>query len=151
VEEIRTSVYRGDGEFEDLIKDVFIRTGAGRVTLRLPHETEVFPVYIEVRREDVLATGDYAADPNTGTFRYLESVLQPLVQTDTRAAEHAPPPVLIEKYGVGAQILVPIVVDGALGGIISVHHVGGARGWTSQEIEATTQAAATVAGTMRHP
>jgi GAF domain-containing protein len=147
--EITTSVYRGEGAFGELIRDVFVRTGAGRVTLRLPDEAEVFPVYIEVRRDDVPATGDYAADPNTGTFRYLERELRPLVQTDTRTAEHAPPPILIEKYGVGAQILAPITVDAALGGIISVHHVGGAREWTSEEIEAATEAAATVGERLR--
>lgn len=145
-----TSVYRGDGEFENLVKEVFVRTGAGRVTLRLPDEAEIFPVYIEVRREGVESTGDYAADPNTGTFRYLESELRPLIQSDTRTAEDAPPPVLIERYGVGAQILAPIVVDGALGGIISVHHVGGAREWTPEEISAATEAASSVADALRH-
>lgn len=140
-----TSVYRGDGAFEELIRDVAVRTGAGRVTLRLPDETEIFPVYIEVRAEGVLATGDYAADPNTGTFRHLEGKLRPLVQSDTRTATDTPPTVLIEKYGVGAQILVPIVVGGALGGIISVHHIGGAREWTAEEVAAPMQAAATIA------
>jgi GAF domain-containing protein len=115
----------------------------------LPAETEIFPVYVEVRDASVRATGDYAADPNTGTFRYLESELQPLVQSDTRTATDAPPTVLIEKYGVGAQILAPIVVDGALGGIISVHHVGGAREWTSEEIAVATDAASTVANALR--
>jgi GAF domain-containing protein len=143
------SVYRGEGEFESLIKDVFVQTGAGRVTLRLPAETEIFPVYVEVRDAGVRATGDYAADPNTGTFRYLESELQPLVQSDTRTATDTPPTVLIEKYGVGAQILAPIVVDGALGGIISVHHVGGAREWTPEEIAVATDAASAVANTLR--
>lgn len=145
-----SSVYRGDGRFEDLVKDVFVQTGAGRVTLRLSDESEIFPVYIEARRADVEPTGDYAADPNTGTFRYLERELRPLVQEDTRTAEDAPPPVLIEKYGVGAQILVPIVVDGALRGIISVHHVGGARTWTPGEIAVAKEAAATVADALGH-
>jgi maleate isomerase len=149
MEKISISIYRGDGEFEDLIKNVFVRTGAGRVTLRMPDEDEIFPVHIEARREDVLATGDYAADPNTGTFQYLQRTLQPLVQTDTREAEHAAPPILIEKYGVGAQILAPIDAEGELGGIISVHHIGGARAWSDEEIEAATDAAATIAATLR--
>ena len=150
LDEMRSSVYRGDGTFEELIKDVFTQTGASRVTLRLRHKTEPFPVFIEVRRDDIAATGDYAADTNAGTFRYLESELRPLVQTDTRTAEeNAPPPTLIEKYGVGAQILAPIVVDGALSGIISVHHVGGPREWSPQEIEATTRGAETIAQTLR--
>jgi GAF domain-containing protein len=145
------SVYRGDGRFEDLIKDVFVRTGAGRVTLRLSDKAELFPVYVEVRRPDAEATGDYPADPNTGTFRYLETKRQPLVQNDTRTADDAPPPVLIEKYGVGAQILVPIVARGLFQGIISVHHVGGARSWTSGEIAVATEAAATVAAALSGP
>ena len=148
MDDIDISVYRGDGAFKELIEAVYRRTGAGRVTLRLPDEHEVFPVHIEVRQCDVLATADYAADPNTGSFQYLQSTLQPLAQSDTRSAEHSPPPILIEKYGVGAQILSPIEVDGELGGIISVHHIGGVRDWSDDEIRATTDAAATIAATL---
>jgi len=139
-----SEVFRGSGEYEGVVRDVYARTRAGRVTLRLPADDQIFPVYVEVRDGGVLSAGDYAADPNTGTFEYLSTQLQPLVQADCRTASDTPPTVLIEKYGVGAQILAPLVVDGELGGIISVHHIGGAREWSEDEIAAATDAAATV-------
>lgn len=149
--EIESNVFRGSSDVEPVMRKVFARTRAGRVTLRLPADDQVFPVYVEVRRPEVVPTHDYAADPASGTFQFLTRERKALIQTDCRNVADSPPTVLIEKYGVGAQILVPIVVADTLVGIISVHHVGGPREWTADEVSAATSAAAEVSKILSTP
>jgi GAF domain-containing protein len=143
--EVIKTVFRGDGEYAELIQAVFEQSGAGRVTLRLPADDVLYPVYVEVRREDAVSAGDYAADPNTGTWQYLNRELRPLVQNDCANVADEPPTVLRTVFGVGAQVLVPITLDGEFRGVISVHHVGGAREWKPEEIAVAKEAAAQIA------
>jgi maleate isomerase len=47
----------------------------------------------------------------------------------------------MELYGVRAQMLAPVVQEGRMAGVISVHHVAGPRRWTHEDVAALQQAA----------
>ena len=47
--------------------------------------------------------------------------------------------------GLAAQIVTPVLVDGRVAGIVSVHELRGPRPWTAAEIEACRAAAARIA------
>jgi hypothetical protein len=64
------------------------------------------------------------------------SVRRVLVQDDLRGVEPAPPPELVELYGTTAQMLGPLVRDGALVGWMSVHYNDGPRRWTPADVAA---------------
>ena len=85
------------------------------------------------------------------TFRYLERELRLLVQEDILASDTAPPPELIERYGAGAQILAPVVLDGRMVGFVSVHNAQGPRRWSGEEIAAAESAARRVAAAEPKP
>ena len=76
----------------------------------------------------------------TSTVRFLEEQRRPLVQNDCLADDLAPPPELIELYGVRAQMVAPLVRDDSLIGVISVHYVPGPRGWSAQDLAALQEA-----------
>jgi GAF domain-containing protein len=46
--------------------------------------------------------------------------------------------------GLAAQIVTPVVLDGVVAGIVSLHQLGDPRRWTEDEIEACRRAAARV-------
>jgi hypothetical protein len=75
------------------------------------------------------------------TFRYLERELRPQVQEDILVSDITPPPELVERYGVRAQISAPVVRDGRMAGFMSVHHAQGPRRWSDGEIAAAEAAA----------
>ena len=124
--------------FQSLLEDLLTATGATRTTLRRESQGAVFPVVAEalapgarsISRDDSI---DIRAAP---TFRFLEEKDEILVQEDCVAGEHAPPPELLELYGVRAQMLAPIKRDGALIAIISVHYAPGPRPWTDDDVAA---------------
>ena len=74
------------------------------------------------------------------TVRFLEEHRKVLVQNDCVAGDPAPPPELIEHYGVRAQMLAPIVREGRLAGIVSVHHARGPRDWSSEDVAVLQEA-----------
>ena len=129
--------------FQTLVDELLDATGASRVTLRLDTPGQVFPVVAEALapgtrsiRDDVVIDLRSAA-----TFQYLERTLQPLVQNDVLEADEPPPPELIELYGVRAQMLAPVIKDGSLAGIVSVHYAPGPREWDGEDVAALTQTA----------
>jgi GAF domain-containing protein len=70
-----------------------------------------------------------------------------VVQHDSAAASDDPAfQRMLSSYGgMGAQIVTAVRVDGALLGIISLHHLGGTRTWSDAEIALASDAAALVA------
>ena len=130
---------------EDVLRDLLEATRASRVTLRrdLPGEF-AFPVVAEV-----LA-------PGVGSLREERSVHLPsqpvvlemlrgrqVVQDDAAAAYDDPAfQRMLDVYGgLAAQIVTPVVRDGTLDAIVSVHQLGAPRRWTDDEIAAAARAA----------
>jgi GAF domain-containing protein len=58
---------------------------------------------------------------------------------------------LVHYGGLGAQIVTPVWADGQLRGIVSLHHLGGARDWSGGELALARAAAELVARLMADP
>ena len=130
---------------EDVLRDLLETTRASRVTLRrdVPGE-HPFPVV-----EEVLA-------PGVGSIRGETSVHLPsqpvvlevkrgvqVVQDDSARAYDDPAFLrMLEAYGgLAAQIVTPVMRDGRLEAILSLHQLGEPRAWTAEELSATRRAA----------
>ena len=129
---------------EDVLRDLLESTRASRVTLRRDLPGEPFPVV-----EEVLA-------PDVGSIREETSVHLPtqpvvleilrgrqVVQDDSATAFDDPAyRRMLEVYGgLAAQIVTPVVRDGTVEAIVSVHQLGTPRRWTDGEVAAATRAA----------
>ena len=130
---------------EDVLRDLLETTRASRVTLRrdVPGG-QPFPVV-----EEVLA-------PGVGSIRGETSVhlpSQPVVLEVTRgfqdvqddAARAYDDPAflrMLEAYGgLAAQIVTPVMREGRLEAILSLHQLGEPRAWTAEEVSAASLAA----------
>lgn len=116
----------------------------GRCTLRRPIG-QTFPVVQEALAPGVGSiVGDTEVDlRGQPVVRVIQDERRQVVQDDCRRAYDDPAfQRMLDVYGgLGAQIVTPVVVDGNLGGIISLHHVGGPRAWTRQETDLAADAA----------
>lgn len=119
-------------ELMDLLRE---QTGATRTTLRAAGSRGDYGVVAESLAAGARSLrGDTTLDPRTGaTFRYLVEHDEPLIQEDAAGHEHAPPQALRERYGMSSQMLGPIKRDGALVGIVSVHHGPETRRWSERD------------------
>jgi maleate isomerase len=79
-----------------------------------------------------------------GSIRWLDQHRRVLVQADFSDPASAPPPELVALYGVSAQMLGPVIRDGSLVGWLSVHHRGGGRRWSANDVAALETALAEV-------
>ena len=130
---------------EDVLRDLLETTRASRVTLRrdVPGG-QPFPVV-----EEVLA-------PGVGSIRGETSVHLPsqpvvlevqrgfqVVQDDAaRAYDDRAFLRMLEAYGgVAAQIVTPVMREGRLEAILSLHQLGEPRAWTAEEVSAASLAA----------
>ncbi len=130
---------------DDVLRDLLESTRASRVTLRrdLPGES-AFPVVAE------------ALAPGVGSLREERSVHLPsqpvvlemhrgrqVVQDDAAAAYDDPAfQRMLDVYGgLAAQIVTPVMREGTLEAIVSVHQLGAPRRWTDDEIAAAARAA----------
>jgi GAF domain-containing protein len=133
---------------EDVLRDLLETTRASRVTLRrdVPGGPP-FPVV-----EEVLA-------PGVGSIRGETSVHLPsqpvvlevqrgvqVVQDDSAGAYDDPAFLrMLEAYGgLAAQIVTPVMRDGRLEGILSLHQLGEPRAWTAEEVSAASRTAARI-------
>ena len=129
----------------DVLAELLEETGASRVTLRrdVPGE-HPFPVVEEARA------------PGVGSLRDERSVHLPtqlvvlevqrgrqVVQDDCAAASDEPAfQAMLQTYGgLAAQVVTPVLRDGQLEGILSLHQLGTPRHWTDDEIAAASRAA----------
>jgi maleate isomerase len=133
--------------FREILEELLRSTGASRTTLRLDlpdQDAGLDEVVAEALAPGVHSIRGDTSIRNlrgTSTVRFLEEQRRPLVQNDCLADDLAPPPELIELYGVRAQMLAPIVREGRLAGVISVHYVPGPRQWSAENIAALREAA----------
>jgi maleate isomerase len=120
---------------------------ADRVTLRLDTPGMNFPCAAESTGPGVKAISDDNSLDQRGaaTASWIADTGRILVQPDVTRSDIPPPQALIDTYGVRAQMLAPVLVDGRLEGWISVHSRT-ERPWTAAQEAALSAAATEVAG-----
>jgi GAF domain-containing protein len=124
-------------EIDALLHDLLISTGASRVTLREDRPGDVFPVTHETLADGAapitgVATPDMARQPVVLQVQQGRQV----VQDDCLAASDEPHfRTMLELYGgLRAQIVTPVVREGRVAAIVSLHQLGRTRQWTEDEI-----------------
>jgi GAF domain-containing protein len=137
-------------EIEALLRELLDETGASRVTLRRDVGGDVAcPVTDEALAPDAPSlrderTIDLRSQPVAIEVRAGRQV----VQDDCASAYDDPDfqRMLVAYGGLAAQIVTPVVIDGTVRGIVSLHQLGTARHWSTAEISAATRTAERVAG-----
>ena len=124
------------------VLDALLReTGASRVTLR---HGDGFPVTGEALAPGTPSIRDEkTVDLRTQPVAIEVSAGRQVVQNDSAAA-YADPAYqhMLEAYGgLAAQIVTPVIRDGEVAAILSVHQLGRTRTWTDAEIAACRGAA----------
>jgi GAF domain-containing protein len=123
--------------FQALMEELRDRTDASRTTLRIDDEPGVeFPVKAEALAPGInsIAGDNTIAIRASATFKWVDKERRILVQEDLLAADPAPAPELIERYGGRAQMLAPVQRAGELVGLVSVHYAPGPRHWSDEEV-----------------
>jgi GAF domain-containing protein len=136
-------------EVDDLLQALLTRTGASRVTLRqdLPGDY-AFPVTHEALAPGVASLRhERTVDLRNQPVALEVAAGRQVVQNDCAAAYDDPAfHRMRETYGgLAAQIVTPVLTEGGVKGIISLHQLGSPRHWTEAEIEACRAAAARAA------
>jgi GAF domain-containing protein len=136
-------------EIEDVLQALLNRTGASRVTLRedVPGDY-AFPVTHEALAPGVGSLlGERTVDLRSQPVALEVAAGRQVVQDDCAQAFDDPAfHRMRETYGgLAAQIVTPVLSDGRVAGIISLHQLGSPRRWTKEEIEACRAAATRVA------
>jgi GAF domain-containing protein len=138
----------GVAEIDTILATLVDETGASRATLRrVVPDGDDFPI-----EHEALAPGA----PSLREERTVDLRTQPVVreilrgrqvvQHDCRSAYDDPAfQRMLDVYGgLAAQIVTPIVRDGRLVGILSLHQLGNPRRWTDDDVATTTGAAARI-------
>jgi GAF domain-containing protein len=131
-------------EIDTILRELLDTTGASRVTLRRDVPGDVFPVTNEALADGTpsiagLATPDMARQPVVLQVQQGRQV----VQDDCFAASDEPHfHAMLELYGgMRAQIVTPVVQDGRVTAIVSLHQRGRTRHWSDEEIAAASETA----------
>jgi len=128
-----------DSALEEIAQRLRQTTHASRVTIRGPEAPgEVGTTLLaesSASGVESMADAPQAGIAEAPTYVFLRTELRPLLQDDCRD-DPLPPRMLTERYGVAAQMLGPLLHDGNLVGTVSVHEVGQARHWTSEDAAA---------------
>jgi maleate isomerase len=132
--------------FQEILEDLLDSTAASRTTVRLDIPSKNF--HLDEVAAEALAHGVRSLKDDTSindlrkvpTYEFVEKERRILVQKDCLMADPAPPPALIDYYGVKAQMLGPVVRDDRVIGIISVHYTPGPREWSEKDVAALEDA-----------
>ena len=135
-------------EIDDVLQALLGSTGASRVTLRedVPGDY-AFPVTHEalapgvgsLRAERTVDLSNQPVAREVGAGRQV--VQDDCAQAYDDPAFHR----MRETYGgLAAQIVTPVLSEGRVAGIVSLHQLGSPRRWTEEEIEACRAAATRV-------
>jgi 3-oxoacyl-[acyl-carrier protein] reductase len=132
--------------FDAILAALRVATRATRTTLRM--DLPERGLHVNDLAGEALAPGAVSLRGQTaidqraaGSITWLETNRRVLVQDDlTGRVDPAPPPQLMAVFGVTAQVLAPVVRDGAMQGWVSVHHAGGRRAWTADDVSAVDAA-----------
>lgn len=133
-----------------ILEELLAETGASRVTLRrdLPGDY-AFPVTDEALAPGVKSLREERTVDLRNQPVALEVAAGRQVVQDDCATAYGDPAFhrMREAYGgLAAQIVTPVLCDGAVAGIVSLHQLGAPRNWTPEEIEACSAAAARLEG-----
>jgi GAF domain-containing protein len=130
-------------EIDTILEELRATTGANRVTLRQDVPGDVFPVTHEALGDRALPIKGVTT-PNMARQPVVLQVQQgtQVVQDDCRAASNEPHfRTMLELYGgLRAQIVTPVVREGHVVAIVSVHQLERTRHWTDEEIDAASHA-----------
>lgn len=136
-------------EIDAILGELLAATGASRVTLRQDMPGDVFPVTNEVVADGARPIKGVPT-PNMARQPVVLEVQQgrQVVQEDCLAASDEPHfREMLDLYGgLRAQIVTPVVRDGRLAAIVSLHQLGRTRHWTADEIDAASETARRVEG-----
>jgi GAF domain-containing protein len=131
-------------EIDAVLEQLLAATGASRVTLRQDMAGDVFPVTHEALADGTpsikgVATPDMARQPVVLEVQQGRQVVQP----DCLAASDEPCfREMLELYGgLRSQIVTPIVREGRVAAIVSLHQLGRTREWSEEEIDAASRSA----------
>jgi GAF domain-containing protein len=131
-------------EIDAILGELLDATGASRVTLRRDVSDDVFPVTNEALADGTpsiagVATPDMARQPVVLQVQQGRQV----VQDDCLSASEEPHyREMLELYGgLRAQIVTPVVEDGRVAAIVSLHQLGRTRHWSEDEIESASETA----------
>ena len=135
-------------EIEDVLQALLSSTGASRVTLRedVPGDY-AFPVTHEALAPGVGSLrGERTVDLRNQPVALEVAAGRQVIQDDCAQAFDDPAfHRMRETYGgLAAQIVTPVLFDGRVAGIVSLHQLGSPRHWTEEEIEACRAAATRV-------
>jgi GAF domain-containing protein len=135
-------------EIEDVLQALLSSTGASRVTLRedVPGDY-AFPVTHEALAPGVGSLrGERTVDLRNQPVALEVAAGRQVIQDDCAQAFDEPAfHRMRETYGgLAAQIVTPVLSDGRVAGIVSLHQLGSPRHWTEEEIEACRAAATRV-------
>lgn len=124
---------------DTLSQELLDETRATRITIRLADpEDPYFPVKGEATVDGFPSLKGTVNDKllTAPTFLWVKNNLgELLVQDDVLTSEPVFPD-LVEIYGIRAQVLAPVIRNGELAGLISVHWADGPRHWTETEFAA---------------
>ena len=133
-------------QFDALLGELLRATESSRTTLRVDWPKLGF--HVDDVAGEALAPGEKSLRGQTGinqraaaTVQWLDRERRSLIQDDFTTADVPPPPALIEVYGAGAQMLAPVIRNGALQGWVSAHYSGVPHHWSSTDVEAIEAAA----------
>jgi GAF domain-containing protein len=136
-------------EIDAILEELLSAAGASRVTLRQDVAGDVFPVTHEVLSEGTdpilgVPTPNMSRQPVVVEIQQGRQV----VQDDCLLASAEPHfREMLELYGgLRAQIVTPVVRDGRVAAIVSVHQLGRTRRWSEAEVGAARRAAERVGG-----
>ena len=135
-------------EIDDILRGLLDDTGASRVTLRQDVSGDyAFPVTHEALVPGVGSLmEERTVDLSNQPVAIEVGAGRQVVQDDCATAYDDPAfHRMRETYGgLAAQIVTPVLDDGEVKGIVSLHQLGEPRQWTDDEIEACRAAAARV-------
>jgi GAF domain-containing protein len=138
-----------EAEIEAILAALLAETGASRVTLRQNLAgAYAFPVTHEALGPEASSLRDErTVDLRTQPVALEVAAGRQVVQDDCAAAYDDPEfqRMLATYGGLAAQIVTPVLVDGQVVGIVSVHQLGSRRRWTAAEVQACSAAAGQLA------
>ncbi len=120
--------------FQEIIESLLADLEGSRVTLRQETEGALFPVTHEALAGDAgsiigVETPNMAGQPVVLRVLAGQQVIQP--DCEAEFVDDAPFQQMLGIYGgMRAQIVTPVVIDGATKAIISLHVLGETREWT---------------------